>query len=1028
MEIRTLMTILEQPHLAAEHLHGWGLSDVGGGQRILLELAETGLTLDLLAGLSRQLREHLPLVSDPDAALAALRRYLFAVRSPIGLAALFEREPSAMPALLAALSLAPQWADLLIGDPEAFDVLLESDGQPIDDAVLLGDLLAELESFSDERSIVAALARFRRRHLLRIAHGESTHKLSLDQALNQLAALGQSLVEGALTAATRRVHQSRPLPPRIDPGQLRCGIIAVGELGRAESSYALPLELLVIYEVPAIDSTSLAVIHDQFERIARLMVKLLDESAGDQQTAKVRLLALPDSELQAVTHTADDVVTGFACFGRTWHRQEMLNARPIAGDRELCQSVLARLETWLFRRYLSQADETGIKALKRRILVDANIHQDDWRNVRLARGGLKNVESVVQFLQLLVGGEQPAARQAGTLRGLAGLEQAEAITSNERCALEESYRFLRRLEHQLQIALGPAVSELPDDERFVRQLAERLLDGGDAPALIAQLQRHLDASWQIERRLLGAAFEEDAPVSREVELLLAPAPPLEEIRAALAPFGFNQPEEALHALNDLAAEQVPFLSTRRCRHLLGLILPRLLCAIGATPNPDGMLSNLVRVSNSLGGKGVLWDLFRFNPPTLDLYVRLCAASPYLSDILTTNPGMIDELIDSLQLDKLPTRAALEATLAELCRGAEDTLPILHDFRNAEHLRIGVRDILGKEDIDLTHASLADVAETCLGHIARLEYAKLVEKYGVPTAGPGAAEGQLAHLVIVGLGKLGGREPNYHSPLDVLFLYSADGTTRPTGRSRRQERTANNHFFTQLAQRIIKQLSELTSKGRLYAIDALLRPIGTIGALAVPLAEFQQHFASGAAPLWQWQALCQARPVDGEADAMQIVAQTVARLLRQRPWRGDEPSEIRATRCELERDASPHNLKRGPGGTLDVEHIVQMLQLKHAAAKPEILIANTQSAIVALADAGALDKRVAEQLGEAYRFLRRVESGLRLLDTSARHDLPTDPTQMARLALLLGHGNPSRLHDQCLQHMAEIRAEFDRVLS
>jgi glutamate-ammonia-ligase adenylyltransferase len=118
--------------------------------------------------------------------------------------------------------------------------------------------------------------------------------------------------------------------------------------------------------------------------------------------------------------------------------------------------VLARLETWLFRRYLSQADETGIKALKRRILVDANIHQDDWRNVRLARGGLKNVESVVQFLQLLVGGEQPAARQAGTLRGLAGLEQAEAITSNERCALEESYRFLRRLEHQLQIALGPA--------------------------------------------------------------------------------------------------------------------------------------------------------------------------------------------------------------------------------------------------------------------------------------------------------------------------------------------------------------------------------------------------------------------------------------------------------------------------------------------------------------------------------------------------------------------------------------------
>src|SRR5205807_5146330 len=140
-----------------------------------------------------------------------------------------------------------------------------------------------------------------------------------------------------------------------------------------------------------------------------------------------------------------------------------------------------------------------------------------------------------------------------------------------------------------------------------------------------------------------------------------------------APFGFDRPEEALQALNDLATEHVPFLSTRRCRHLLGLILPRLLCAIGATPNSDRTLSNLARVSESLGGKGVLWDLFRFNPPSLQLYVRLCAASPYLSDILTTNPGMIDELVDSLQLADLPTRQELNATLAELCRGAADTL-------------------------------------------------------------------------------------------------------------------------------------------------------------------------------------------------------------------------------------------------------------------------------------------------------------------------------------------------------------------
>src|SRR5439155_21897027 len=161
------------------------------------------------------------------------------------------------------------------------------------------------------------------------------------------------------------------------------------------------------------------------------------------------------------------------------------------------------------------------------------------------------------------------------------------------------------------------------------------------------------------------------------------------------------------------------------RYLLASILPRLLSEIGATPNPVRTLSNLARVSDSLGGKAVLWDLFRFNPPSLQLYVRLCAASPYLSDILTTNPGMIDELVDSLQLANLATRQELNATLGELCRGVADTLAVLHDFKNAQHLRIGVRDILAKDDIDRTHEALADVAETCLAHVAQLEFDQLL---------------------------------------------------------------------------------------------------------------------------------------------------------------------------------------------------------------------------------------------------------------------------------------------------------------
>ncbi len=179
--------------------------------------------------------------------------------------------------------------------------------------------------------------------------------------------------------------------------------------------------------------------------------------------------------------------------------------------------------------------------------------------------------------------------------------------------------------------------------------------------------------------------------------------------------------QAYQNLMALSTEKIRFLSTRRCRHFLAAIAPRLLAAIAATPDPDSTLVNLSKVSDSLGGKGVLWELFSFNPPTLRLYVELCSSSPYLSGILISNPGMIDELMDSLVLDKLPTPEMLDATLAELCRGAEDIDPILHSFKNAQQLRVGVRDILGKEEIEATTGALSDIAETCLTQIARVEY-------------------------------------------------------------------------------------------------------------------------------------------------------------------------------------------------------------------------------------------------------------------------------------------------------------------
>lgn len=230
------------------------------------------------------------------------------------------------------------------------------------------------------------------------------------------------------------------------------------------------------------------------------------------------------------------------------------------------------------------------------------------------------------------------------------------------------------------------------------------------------------------------------------------------------------------------------------------------------------------MSDSLGGKGVLWELFSFNPPTLHLCVQLCAFSPYLCSILTTNPGMLDGLMDSLVLDKLPSRESLRETLAELCHAAEDLEPILHSFKNDQQLRVGVRDLLGKEDVLATTAALSNIADVCLEQIAAREYLRLVSKFGEPQIGEGPNASEPCEMVILAMGKFGGQEMNYHSDLDIIFLYEADGHTRRAAMLR-SETTTNQHFFSELGQRIIRTASRLGPLGRLYEVDARLRPTG-----------------------------------------------------------------------------------------------------------------------------------------------------------------------------------------------------------
>jgi glutamate-ammonia-ligase adenylyltransferase len=1033
MPLDKLRHYLDNPAEAAAWLRSWGVNDPGHAHANLVSMATAGLTLDLLNAVCDCLAEHLPRTSDPDMALNNLDRFVGAARNPLALGSLFERDRDALPILLQIFSTSQYFSDLLIGDPGGYDLLRLTEGQPVHRDVLVAELAAEVDALADPAAVGAALRRYKRRETLRIAYGDLIRGQPLEVVASQISYLADAIVEAAVRFARRQLQEKRGQPRSPKGRTARFVALAMGKLGGVELNYSSDIDLVFLYECDGkTDGPRSTSNVEFFDRLARDVVKLLTEPTELGYAYRVDLRLRPEGERGPVAHSLEAAMSYYDVMGRTWERQAYVKARPVAGDRDLGQEFLRSLEPWIYRRYLSLADITGIKALKRRIEHRVISEGDETRNVKTGRGGIRDIEFAIQFLQLLNGGDLPELRTGNTVEAIAELENVGCLTHQERSLLDENYRFLRKIEHRLQIMFDLQTHLLPDQPSEVRKLAIRM-GYRDTPqktalaAFDADYQSKTAVNRKILDHLLHDAFGDDAQTEPEVDLVLDPDPPPEKIAAVLGRYPFRDVSLAYQNLVSLATEKLRFLLTRRCRHFLASIAPGLLRAIAATPDPDSTLVNLEKVSDSLGGKGVLWELFSFNPPSMKLYVELCSSSPYLSSILISNPGMIDELMDSLVLNKLPTRESLRQTLNELVRGAEDLEPILHSFKNTMQLGVGVRDILGKEDVHATTAALSDIAETCIEAIAKSEYEKLVAKWGEPTVAGGPRTGERAGFVVVALGKLGGRELNYHSDLDLVFLYEADGPTFHGTRARRNATTTTNqHFFSELGQRIVKICTRLGPYGKLYEIDLRLRPTGKSGALATTFAEFARYFAEGSGQLWERQALTKARVAIAPPDLIEPLADIIAQAAYHHPWQPSNAEAIRDMRRRMEENAPANNIKRGPGGIVDIEFIVQMLQLKHGQDNPVVCTPNALAALSLLHQHGYLNSEDYEYFTTSYRFLRTVESRLRLMQAPSRV-LPDDPLELTTLARALGYADGAELQAECRRYLRRNRQRFDALI-
>lgn len=987
--------------------------------------------------LHESIKEFFSSLPDPDRSLNNLERFFSQASSkPYWDFILLDKSGTLLD-LMQIFSTSQSFSDLLISYPDCIDMLGVPLHQTPSREQLVQELQAEVDKSSDDASVLRALRRYKQRQVLRIGGNDILRNRPLEEVTLDISQVAEAALEVAMNLARKTLERRYGIPFNASDLPASCCILAFGKLGGEELNYSSDIDLMFVYDDDGFTKISRGTPIDNsefFSRLASEIVRLLSAHTDRGTCYRVDLRLRPEGQRGPLARSLEGTLAYYDTLGRTFERQALIKVRTVAGDFNLGFAFIKSIESFVYRRYLSFAEINEIKALKRRIELQTSKQGLEQTEVKTGRGGIRDIEFTIQFLQLLNGGDLPMVRERNTLKALLALEKAGCLTDQESRVLDDAYRFLRKTEHRLQVLFDLQTHKLPDKDDELSKLAQRMgyfSENHQSPRelFLEEYKDRTSLTHRILEHLLHQTFSGDADQSEpESDIILDPNPEPDLIRAALEKYRFKNIDAAYQNLLLLAQESAPFLSTRRCRHFLASIAPALLKSLRETPDPDMALMNLEKVTASLGAKTILWELFSFNPPSLKLYVDICAWSQFLSGILTNNPGMIDELLDSLVLDQPRNLSELKQELADLCKNATDLDPILHSFQDKELLRIGVRDILGKDPTRLMVASLSDLAETVLSIVADIEMNSLIRKLGSPILSTGPRVGKPCRFAIVGLGKLGGREINYHSDLDLIILYEGEGKPYlPNNQTHDEQQPDNNSFFIELTQRIIKTLSNHGPLGRLYELDLRLRPTGRSGSLVIPIGEFQKYYSdSDSVQLWERLMLSRARVVHGDSFFANDVLAVVTNAVCMVPWKSTFIDEVKTMRDRLEASRNPGDLKRGSGGMADVEFLTELLEIRFGASHPSIRQPNVWSALEAMKSCGLVSLTEHFELTSAYDFLLRVQSRLRIVQNLAIDTIPDKTDELTKLARRLGFELVA-FQETLSRHQKIIRQHYLQIL-
>lgn len=901
-----------------------------------------------------------------------------------------------------------------------FVVALFEDGPEAAVAAAFDELDADAAASTGRPEIAAALRRAKRRVALTVALADLAGAWPLELVTSTLSELASRTLDHALAFLLRdRARSGRfALPAEADGDWRAFGIVllGMGKLGAGELNFSSDVDLIALYDSERVPTTRPERLQQDVVHLIRDLVTLMEERTAEGYVFRTDLRLRPDpaSTPLAVSIRAAEVY--YESVGQNWERAAMLKARPVAGDIAVGDEFLETIRPFVWRRHLDFWAIKDIHSIKRQINANRGGGRiaTDGHNVKLGRGGIREVEFYAQTLQLIWGGREPSLRVRPTIEALSALVAAGHVEAEVARDLTEAYGFLRRVEHRLQMVDDHQTHSLPDAGRmdaFVRFMGYDDMDRfrSDLHAVLRTVETHY-----------GALFEEDQALGSSGNLVFTGADDDPETLATLRRLGYEQPERVAAAVRDWHRGRMGATRSTRARELLTELMPRLLEALGATADPDDAFRNFDAFLHRLPAGVQLFALFQANPDLLGLVAEIMGSAPHLAAHLSRHPIVLDAVLTGDFNDPPPDTEGMRRDLAaalERARDFQDVLDATRRWTNDRKFQVGVQVLhRSLEPLDACRA-YTDIADSVVAALLPEVERGFAERHGrVPDSG----------IAILAYGKWGSVELTPASDLDMVVVYDAPDVQTPSAGAAPLSAAT---WYLRLTQRLLTAVTTLTGEGRLYEVDLRLRPSGSDGPIAAHIAALETYQHESAWP-WEHMALTRARVVAGPpalTERIEGLRRAVLTLRRDPALVRRQVSAMRRRMAETHAGTDLFAVKHRRGGLVDLDFIAQCLTLAHAADHPALTARDSRAVLTAAAEAGLIAPDAAHALIDASRLWIRLQLLLRLM--GAENSAPRAARPAIRAALAAGFGDPdfATLEARIEATYATVAALFDEIV-